>query len=167
MLQQRTVPEHTAQRRSLPVGGGSGRRQTGPPESEKPSLQDGKRPRVLVIEDDEDLRNTIQEMLEAEGFVVRTLTDGTGALVLHRDEPFDLVVTDIFMPNKDGIETISDFRQEFPQTRIIAMSVGSKFRTFNLDLLCRELGVKALTKPFGAEAFLQAVREALPRKRHQ
>jgi DNA-binding response OmpR family regulator len=133
----------------------------------QPSPQEGRQRRVLVIEDDEDLRNTIEEILAAEGFLVQTLPDGTDAAALHRDAPFDLIVTDIFMPNRDGIETICDFRQEFPETKIIAMSVDAKFKKFNFSLLCRELGVKAVLKPFAAGDLLQAVHEVLPGRRPQ
>lgn len=159
MLSLRSAAPHRRERGRLP-----GARAT---DHGEPSLGEGKQRRVLVIEDDEDLRGTLEEMLAAEGFAVQTLADGTDAVALHRRQPFDLVVTDIFMPNRDGIETISDFRREFPQTKIIAMSAATKFTKFNFSLLCRELGVKAVTKPFDVAEFLQAVREALPGPRQQ
>jgi len=101
-------------------------------------------------------------MLKAEGFDTRIAADGAEALAMQRARPFDLVITDIFMPHKDGMETIAELKRDFPATQIIAISGGSRaIKTVDHLWMCRELGVKAFTKPFQADELLSAVQEAL------
>lgn len=69
---------------------------------------------ILVIEDDSDLRITVQEALQAEGYKVSVAADGAQGIALQRTEPASLLITDIFMPNMEGIETIRDLRKNFP-----------------------------------------------------
>jgi DNA-binding response OmpR family regulator len=77
---------------------------------------------ILIIDDDSDLRTIMQEVLLAEGYEVSVAADGEQGIALHRKLPASLLITDIFMPNKEGIETIRDFRKEFPTVPIIAIS---------------------------------------------
>ena len=77
---------------------------------------------ILVIDDDIDLRVIMQEALQAEGYEVSVAADGAQGIALQQKQPASLLITDIFMPNKEGIETIRDFRKEFPNVPIIAMS---------------------------------------------
>lgn len=101
-------------------------------------------------------------MLKAEGLDIRLAADGTEALAMQRARPFDLVITDIFMPNKDGLETIAELKRDFPATKIIAISGGSRaVKTVDHLWMCRELCVKAFTKPFHPDELLSAVQEAL------
>src|SRR6266481_613710 len=74
---------------------------------------------ILVIDDDNDLRVIIQEALRAEGYEVSVAADGAQGIALQRKQPASLLITDILMPNKDGIETIRDFREEFPSVPIL------------------------------------------------
>lgn len=82
---------------------------------------------------------------------------------LFQEEPFDLVVTDIVMPEKEGIETIGDIRRYFPETKIIAISGGS--RSLKADYVlhtAKILGAHCtLFKPFEIEEFLTAVKHVL------
>jgi DNA-binding response OmpR family regulator len=116
--------------------------------------------RILVIEDNADLRAVMQLALEGAGYEVECAGDGRQGVEAQRSRPADVVITDIFMPFKDGIETIVELRQHFPQTRIIAVSGGGDYLK-KPDYLwaAREFGaVLTLEKPFGADELLEAVR---------
>lgn len=119
------------------------------------------RKRVLVIEDNADLRNLIQTYLEEEGYEVFSAADGREGLQHQRSVPSGIVVTDIFMPGKEGIETVFDLKREFPDTRIIVMSGGpSLVQGMDYLGLARELGAsKTLAKPFTMKQLAEAVRE--------
>ena len=111
------------------------------------------------LDDDDDLRETIQTVLEHAGYEVACASEGRRGLELHRNAPVDIVITDIFMPETDGIETIQRLRREFPTTKIIAMSGGGMFNKPNNYLTtARRLGAHCvLTKPFDAATLLDAV----------
>lgn len=121
------------------------------------------RTRVLVIDDDADVRDFLQAVLEGEGFEVHAAADGGEGLEIQRQHPAKVVVTDIFMPGKEGIETIFELRRQFPQTGIIVMSGGPSKRTAaGSDYLsvALQLGaVKSLKKPFASQDLIDAVRE--------
>lgn len=121
------------------------------------------RTRVLVIDDDADVRDFLQAVLEGEGFEVRAAADGSEGLELQRRQPAEVVVTDIFMPGKEGIETIFELRRQFPQTGIIVMSGGpSRKKAIGSDYLSLALqlgAVKSLKKPFASQDLIDAVRE--------
>jgi DNA-binding response OmpR family regulator len=115
--------------------------------------------RVLVIDDDSDLRELIQALLQNEGFDVLSAADGREAFELQKTRPADVVVTDIFMPDKDGIETIFEMRRKFPRTRVIVMSGGGSTLRTDFGSLALELGaVKFLKKPFQPQELIDAVR---------
>lgn len=82
--------------------------------------------RVLVIDDDDDVRTTLKMMLEDEGLRVTTACDGDEGVGLVDDHPFDLVITDLCMPAKSGEETIGELRIRRPDVRIIAISGRSQ-----------------------------------------
>lgn len=81
-----------------------------------------RRRRVLVIDDEEQVRRVLVRVLEREGYAVRAAADGVEGMMLQRAEPYDLVITDLFMPDQDGIETIQMLADEFPATPVIAIS---------------------------------------------
>jgi DNA-binding response OmpR family regulator len=117
--------------------------------------------RILIIEDNPDLRGFMKLALEHAGYEVCEAEDGQHGLESQRNDPADIVITDIFMPLKDGIETIVEMREHFPQTRIIAISGGGHYLK-NPDYLwaAREFGaITTLQKPFGSEQLVEAVRE--------
>ncbi len=80
--------------------------------------------KVLLIEDDAALRRIIARALHGMGFEVREAGDGLAGLEQQRHSPSDVVVTDVFMPHMDGVETTRAFRQEFPGVKIVATSGG-------------------------------------------
>jgi CheY-like chemotaxis protein len=118
---------------------------------------------ILVIDDHEGICSFMRFVLEAEGYAVRTAADGAQGLKAHRALPADVVITDIFMPNQDGVETIAELRREFPAVRIIAMSGGGKVARHQ-DYLeaVHHIGVdRSLRKPFEASQLLEVVRDVL------
>ncbi len=78
--------------------------------------------KVLVIDDDEAMRGYLRMVLQKEGYEVAEAADGHEGLAACRADPPDLVITDLVMPNKGGLETIGELKRDFPQVRIIAIS---------------------------------------------
>ena len=114
--------------------------------------------RILVIDDNPDIRDTLRWLLEGEGYVVSVAANGAEGLRLQQDEPADIVVTDIFMPEQDGIETLWKFREEFPNVPIIVMSGGGAARGTDYLSLARELGAeRTLRKPLDPQELINVV----------
>lgn len=114
--------------------------------------------RILIIEDDFDLASIIRVALETCGYDVSIATNGRRALALQRARPADIVVTDIFMPEMDGIETIEALQKEFPRIPIIVMSAGAKAGQVDYLRVARMLGAaKCLRKPFDLADLIAAV----------
>ena len=117
---------------------------------------------VLIADDNSQLRGAMQLALQAAGHQVRVAGNGREALELQREDPAALLITDIFMPESDGFEAISGFRQEFPETRIVVIS-GDASRVRQEYLPVAEMiGVDAtLRKPFDMRALLRTVSSVL------
>jgi len=118
--------------------------------------------RILVVDDEAGIRRSLRRILERAGYEVTEARNGQEAVRLWRDCPGHLVITDIHMPDKDGIETIIELRVLTPGIRIIAMSGG--VQTKHLDLLGDAVllgAVSTLEKPFSIQAALDAVRAIL------
>jgi DNA-binding response OmpR family regulator len=116
--------------------------------------------RILVVDDNEDLRTTIQALLQADGFEVAVAGDGQAALALHQACPADVVITDLFMPDKDGIETIVELRKLSPKLKIIAMSGWTSTQGSDYLRVAREIGAAAtLQKPFDPQELSRVVRQ--------
>lgn len=120
------------------------------------------RTRVLVVDDDETVRVFLAHVLDKSGFQVLVASDGREALDICRSNPVDLMVTDIFMPEQDGLETIMTIRRDFPEVRIIAISGGGYRCSGDYLAFAGKLGAqRTLAKPFGPEEILAAVREVM------
>jgi CheY-like chemotaxis protein len=119
---------------------------------------------ILVVDDHVIMREVVCEILEDAGHVVRSASDGHGALRELSSGDFDLMVTDIVMPEMDGIELISEVRRRSPDTRIIAMSGGGeRFPTNDGLMIAQRVGAGlSLNKPFGSDELLAAVGELYP-----
>jgi len=116
--------------------------------------------RILVIDDRPDERAVVHDMLLSAGYEVLLAADGREGLKTYRVRPTDLVITDLFMPELDGVETILALRREFPEAKVIAIS-GHATADAMLSI-ARQLGsVATLEKPFTAEHLLAAVQKAL------
>ncbi|MFH0824257.1 MAG: response regulator [Pseudomonadota bacterium] len=120
-------------------------------------------PSVLIIDDEASVRFIFRRVLESKGFEVIEASDGEMGLRMYRENPVDVVVTDIIMPVKDGAETISEFRSEFPNGRIIAISGGGLAIAGNTCLtLAKAMGANlTMTKPVDADELAEAVRSLL------
>lgn len=119
-------------------------------------------PRILVIDDDNEVRRGVVRMLEHMGHDVVQAADGRQAMVLFEADPPDLVITDINMPEMDGIEVINQLRQMKAGVPIIAMSGGGRMPKEILLSSAGLLGaVGTLEKPFLLADLTSAVEEAL------
>src|SRR6267154_840737 len=116
--------------------------------------------RVLVIEDDEDFRNLVLHWFRNCGIDAAGARNGAQGLAMQRVAPATVIVTDIFMPEMEGIETIHDLRREFPEVKVIAMSGRDSRMKFDVFEVARQIGaVRTFKKPFKFEELIAAVRE--------
>jgi len=118
--------------------------------------------KILIIEDNHLVRSTLDKILRGSGFEVVTAKDGVqGVAAFSREHP-DLVITDIIMPEKEGLQTIREIRQEQSDAKIIAISGGG--RVGNVDYLSKaqELGaIETIAKPFDPEELVERVKRCL------
>ncbi len=121
--------------------------------------------RILVIDDNDDVRALVVEALESAGYEVTIAKNGAEGIDMQRKSPAALVITDILMPEKEGLETIRDLKQEFPSLRVIAMSgVGRWIRSTSHLYTAKQIGADAvLQKPFGSSVLLSVVQDVLSR----
>jgi DNA-binding response OmpR family regulator len=118
--------------------------------------------KILVIDDDALMRNTIAKILRSGGFEVVEAEDGVkGLSQFHRERP-DLVITDILMPDREGIATILEIRRGQPSARIIAISGGGRVgRTDFLEMAKSLGGIAVMAKPFLPKDLISHVRNCL------
>jgi|LNFM01.2.fsa_nt_gb CheY-like chemotaxis protein len=120
---------------------------------------------ILLVDDEDMVRMQIRSSLELEGHQVREASNGREAIDMLNGYKPDLMITDILMPEKEGIETIMEVRQKYADIKIIAISGG--VRTENMDFLkiAKRLGADlALPKPFGRQQLLTLVNQLLGTK---
>jgi CheY-like chemotaxis protein len=119
--------------------------------------------RILVIDDDHAVRLTIQVFLEREGHEVICASDGNEGLRAFTSDSPQLIITDIIMPNKEGIETIMQIRQRDAAIPIIAMSGGGRVGNADFLKMAGRLGAnEVLAKPFERQDLIAALRRLLP-----
>jgi two-component system response regulator (stage 0 sporulation protein F) len=121
-------------------------------------------PRILIIDDEPLVRAVLRSILERHGYTVMEAPDGRAGLALWRHTPSDLVLTDIFMPQLDGIEVIRQLTHLWPQAKIIAMTGGSKIGDFKSSVADAALQLGAqhlLLKPFTKETLLAVISAVL------
>lgn len=120
--------------------------------------------RILVIEDNDSFREILKEMLEQRNHQVLTAADGDKGITALRENPVDLVITDILMPVKDGVTTIQDIQKDFPAVKIIAISGGGSINRGEGYLEAIKFITHithVLSKPFSAEQLFKAIGELL------
>jgi len=118
---------------------------------------------VLIVDDDSTLRMMLRVVLAREGFNVTEAGDGNVALDRIREQPFDLVLMDIVMPGKEGIETILELRQTHPKLPVIAMSGGRRFSDRDPLELALDCGADfIIAKPFLPDKLRALIRRCLP-----
>ena len=122
-------------------------------------------PSVLVIDDEEQIRQLIREALEQAGYDVREAGDGKSGLTQYRTKQTDVVIMDILMPDQDGLESIMALYKEFPDSRVIAMTGGSDMiGIMNFLDVAKMMGAKqTLKKPFDMKTLLDTVAAELSR----
>jgi CheY-like chemotaxis protein len=119
--------------------------------------------RVLVIDDNDDFRKLALLWFQIHGIEAEGAANGAQGLELQRARPATVIVTDIFMPEKEGIETIQDLRREFPETKIIAMTGREALTDYDVFQVAREVGaIKTLKKPFKLDDLVAVVKELSP-----
>jgi YesN/AraC family two-component response regulator len=118
--------------------------------------------RILIIDDETQIRSMLRLMLERVGYEIAEAPDGIEGIRQYRENPADLIITDLIMPNKDGIGMIIDLKKEFPKVKIIAISGGGVNRPEGYLDGAKKLGAtRTLTKPIDRDEMLKAVKETL------
>lgn len=118
-------------------------------------------PKILIIDDDENIRDFLEDVLSMSGFEVATASDGAEGVKKAKELLPEILITDIVMPEKEGIEVIMEIRKQHPEIKIIAMSGGTEHASLYLDM-AEKLGARRiLPKPFTHNDILLAVKELL------
>jgi len=118
--------------------------------------------RIIIVDDEPLIREMLEEVLTGAGYEVTCAADGRKAAKLMQEVFYDLIITDILMPEKDGLGTIEAVRKSHPNTKIIAISGGSPIRETDLLGWAKELGADyAFQKPVACDELLAAVDDCL------
>jgi DNA-binding NtrC family response regulator len=118
---------------------------------------------ILIIDDDHQLAQLIGQLLEFEGYRTVIAFNGKEGVRLFHREPADVVITDIYMPDQEGLETIRELRRVRPDVKIIAISGGScTVKDYPSLTIAKKLGASyTLEKPFGYHELIPLVRKCL------
>ncbi len=117
---------------------------------------------ILIIDDEAPIRSMVRLILERAGYTVLEAPDGAEGIRVFRATPADLIITDLIMPNKDGIGMIIELKKEFPAVKIIAMSGGGLNRPEGYLRGAQKLGAAfTLSKPLNRTDLLRTVRDTL------
>lgn len=118
--------------------------------------------RILIIDDEVMIRDLLVKILEREGYETITASNGKDGIKTHRENPSDLIITDLLMPEKDGIETIMELRRDSQDVKIIAMSGGGKIDSETYLEIAKTMGaIETIAKPFDLRTLLKKVQELL------
>jgi DNA-binding NtrC family response regulator len=117
--------------------------------------------RILLIEDDIHLQKLLHQILTLAGYDVNGASNGIEGIKSYHETPADLVITDIIMPEKTGLETISELKKVYPELTIIAMSGGGR-ADVELLKIAETLGAqRTLSKPFTRAELISTIKEVL------
>jgi DNA-binding NtrC family response regulator len=120
--------------------------------------------RILIIDDEDYVRMTLSQALEDEGHTVLVATNGNEGLARHSETKPDLVITDLLMPDKEGLETIVELRKADPAVKIIVISGGGRINNVDFLEVAKKFGATAaLKKPFPIDEFCRLVGDCLAR----
>ena len=116
--------------------------------------------RILIIDDDSEFRAMLRAMLEDAGYTeIEEAANGSIGVKLFRQHPFDLVLTDIVMPDKEGLEMITELTRDFPGIKIIALSGGGRVGPQSYLEMAKLLGAsRTMEKPFKKSDLIDAVK---------
>lgn len=118
--------------------------------------------KILIIDDDLNMRETLREILTADDHDIMIASDGKEGISLHNMKTFDLIITDIIMPDMDGIEVIIELKKNHPETKIIAISGGGYYFADDYLETARALGADmVIEKPFENEFLITTVAQML------
>jgi len=118
--------------------------------------------RILVVEDDAEMRHLFGLLLNGDGYEVTLCADGAEALSMYRKSPFDLVILELLLTEHDGFETLIKLRRMASPPRIIVTTRSSWTAAEVFFKMAKQLGAhEALAKPFTAEQFLGITRKLL------
>jgi len=120
--------------------------------------------RILIIDDDDEIVKTLQELFSGAGYEVLTALNGRDGIDLYRKEQPDVVITDIIMPEKDGAQVIYELQKEFPGIKMIAMTGGggpTDAKAYLKSIMEHSQVKHAFEKPFALEEMLKAVQELI------
>ena len=118
--------------------------------------------RILIIDDDFHVRDMMERLLRRAGYDAQLAANGAEAVKMHRENPMDLVITDIIMPEKEGLEIITEFRRDYPSVKLIAISGGGRIGPTNYLKMAKLLGAeRTFAKPVDTPQLLSAIEELL------
>jgi CheY-like chemotaxis protein len=118
-------------------------------------------PVILVIDDEKPFRAVITQVLSKAGYNVVEAANGVEGINRFYENPVDMIITDIIMPEKEGIETIIELKKAHPRLKLIAMSGGGWYGT-DIDFdMAKKLGARTLDKPFALRELLDLIDELL------
>ena len=120
-------------------------------------------PRILIIDDEESIRNVLCSLLEDAGYEVMEAENGRVGIQQCGRTPVDLVITDIIMPEREGLETIRELRRLYPGMKIFAMTGARISKQLDVLNIAATFGaVRTFDKPFELVEILRAVQEEVP-----
>ncbi len=118
--------------------------------------------RILIVDDDEPIRKTLRRMLEPAGYDVVEAADGREGVELYKGDSVDLVLMDLIMPEKEGIQAATELRHYDPEVKIIAISGGWRINNREVLKVAHKFGIEhALPKPIRVGELLALVNEVL------
>jgi len=119
-----------------------------------------KKMKILIIDDDDRIRDLFRRWLERAGFEVYEAEDGKKGVEVQKSTPVDLLICDLIMPVQEGIETITQFKNDFPHIGIIAISGGGKIGPDSYLAVAEHLGAwRVFTKPIDMVLLIETIKE--------
>ncbi|MCK4504189.1 MAG: response regulator [Candidatus Aegiribacteria sp.] len=119
-------------------------------------------PSILIVDDDSMVRKMLVKVFQNENYITLEASDGNSALRIFRDEDIDVVITDIVMPDMEGIETIRELRKINPDVKIIAFSGGGSLSPDGYLKIASSMGARyTFQKPFDINELKEAVKKLL------
>lgn len=124
--------------------------------------------RILIIDDNSAVLRVLHNLFLSEGHSVEDAPDSATGIKKHHEHPFNLILTDIVMPDREGISTIIELRHEYPGLKIIAMSGGGDFEPYGYLDIARRVGAdRTIAKPFSAREIMDLVNSVLSEEKQE
>ncbi len=115
--------------------------------------------RILIIDDDDQFREMLCEMLELEGYAILEASDGEQGIKRQSEQPADLIIVDVIMPGKDGLDTMLDIKDAFPEAKFIMISGETGYVAEAKLCMTQILGARILRKPFSRKQILEVIEQ--------